>query len=172
MLELELNGQTFNKSERIQALMRKLAGRNKGSVEYKFRNVSAVMQELEWPTVSGYKALANYQLLLLEVVEAQLKTRPGLQAAADNAVSRPAVVADTVVDAAAWVPAPKARQQKEALPNYTPRFSPAKRDYLGREARNRSLGQAGELFVMELETQRLHAAGCKRLADRTEQVAE
>lgn len=172
MLELELNGQTFNKSERIRALMHKLDGRSKASVEYKFRNISAVMQELEWPTVSGYKALVNYQLLLLEVVEAQLKTRPSLQAAAENAVSRPALVADTVVDAAAWVPPPKARTQREAPPEYAPRFSPAKRDYLSREARNRSLGRAGELFVMELEAQRLHSAGRRQLADRIEQVSE
>lgn len=172
MLELELNGQKFNKSERVHSLMHKLDGRSKASVEYKFRNISAVMQELGWPTVSGYKALANYQFLLLEVVEAQLKTRPGLQAAAENAVSRPAVVVDTVVDATAWVPPPKARKQREAPPEYAPRFSPAKRDYLGREARNRSLGQAGERFVMELEAQRLHAAGRKQLAERIEHVSE
>lgn len=60
MLALQLNGQRFNKSERIQALMQHLDGRSKGSVEYKFRNISAVMQELGWPTVAGYKSLENY----------------------------------------------------------------------------------------------------------------
>ncbi|MGY1408137.1 DUF3883 domain-containing protein [Luteimonas sp. A611] len=172
MLELELNGQQFNKSARIQSLMQKLDGRSKASVEYKFRNVSAVMQELQWPTVSGYKALANYQLLLLEVIEAQLRMRPALQAAAEHAVTRPAAVAEAVIGDTAWVSKPKPTQLKEAPPEYAPRFSPARRDYLAREARNRSLGNAGELFVMKLESQRLYAAGHKTLAKRIEHVSE
>lgn len=172
MLELELNGQQFNKSARIQGLMQKLDGRSKASVEYKFRNISAVMQELQWPTVSGYKALENYQLLLLEVVEAQLGHRPALQVAAEHAVTRPAAVTEAVVDEQVWIPKPKPKRLKEAPPQYSPRFSPARRDYLARESHNRSLGRAGELFVMELEAQRLHAAGCKVLAERVEQVSE
>lgn len=172
MLELELNGQQFNKSAGIHALMQKLDGRSKASVEYKFRNISAVMQELQWPTVSGYKALENYQLLLLEVVEAQLRHRPALQVAAEHAVTRPAAVAEMAVDEQAWVQKPKPKRLKEAPPQYAPRFSPARRDYLARESHNRSLGRAGELFVMELEAQRLHAAGRKVLAERVEQVSE
>ncbi|WP_238346154.1 DUF3883 domain-containing protein [Luteimonas saliphila] len=172
MLELELNGQQFNKSARVQALMQKLDGRSKASVEYKFRNISALMQALQWPTVRGYKALENYQLLLLEVLEAQLRNRPALQAAAEHAVTRPGAVAEAVIDAQAWVPKPKPPGLKEAPPQYAPRFSLARRDYLAREAHNRSLGKAGELFVMELEAQRLHAAGSKALADRVEQVSE
>jgi len=172
MLALELNGQQFNKSARIQALMQKLDGRSKASVEYKFRNISAVMQELQWPTVNGYKALEHGQLLLLEVVEAQLRSKPELQAAADNAVTRPAAIAEAVIDADAWVPKPTAKRQRETPPEYAPRFSPARRDYLSREAHNRSLGNAGELFVMELEARRLHAAGRKALAGRIEQVSD
>ena len=151
MLELELNGQQFNKSARIQALVQKLDGRSKASVEYKFRNVSAVMQELQWPTVSGYKALANYQLLLLEVIEAQLLGRQTLQVAAEHAVTRPATVTETAMDVGAWVPRPEPKRVKEAPSQYAPRFSPARRDYLARESHNRSLGKAGELFVMELD---------------------
>lgn len=172
MLELELNGQQFNKSARIHALMQKLDGRSKASVEYKFRNISAVMQELQWPTVSGYKALENYQLLLLEVVEAQLRHRPALQVAAEHAVTRPAAVSEMAVDEQVWVQKPKPKRLREAPPQYAPRFSPARRDYLARESHNRSLGKAGELFVMELEAQRLHAAGRKVLAERVEQVSE
>lgn len=172
MLTLQLNGQSFNKSERIQLLMNKLDGRSKASVEYKFRNVSAVMRELGWPTVKGYKALANYQLLLLEVIEEQLQTNPPLQAAAENAVQRPAVPSDAPVFPQVWVPAPKPATVKDVSPEYAPRFSPARRDYLAQEARNRSLGRAGELFVMELEAQRLHCAGMKKLAERIEHVSD
>lgn len=172
MLALQLNGQNFNKSERIHSLMQRLDGRSKASVEYKFRNVSAVMRELGWPTVNGYKALQNYQLLLLEVVESQLQTNPPLQTAAEHAVQQPAVAIDPPSLDQAWVLPPKPSKLKDEPPReYAPRFSPARRDYLAQEARNRSLGKAGELFVLDLEAQRLHAAGKKRLADRIEHVA-
>ena len=73
---------------------------------------------------------------------------------------------------AVWVPSPKAAGRvREVPPNYAPRFSPAKRDYLAREARNRSLGRAGEEFVLELEVRRLHMAGKKALSERVEHVA-
>src|SRR5690606_19081549 len=143
MLALQLNGQNFNKTQRTLALMERLDGRSKASVEYKFRNISAVMLELGWPTVPGYKALENYQLLLLEVVEAQLQTNLPLQAAVENAVQRPAVIAEPHSLTQAWVAMPKPTSVKEAPPEYAPRFSPARRDYLAQEARNRSLGKAG-----------------------------
>lgn len=171
MLTLQLNGQRFNKTERIQSLMKRLDGRSKSSVEYKFRNISAVMRHLSWPTVTGYKALENYQLLLLEVIESQLQTNTALQEATENAVQRPAVIAEPDGLELAWVPAPKATKIKEPPAEYAPRFSPARRDYLAQEARNRSLGKAGELFVLELESIRLHSAGKKRLADRIEHVS-
>lgn len=172
MLALQLNGQIFNKSERIRRLMERLDGRSKGSVEYKFSNVSAVMQELGWPTVDGYKPLANYQQLLLEVVEGHLQSNLALQAAVENAVQRPALVAETPSLAEAWVQMPKPTKVKESPPpEYAPRFSPAKRDYLAQEARNCSLGKAGELFVLELEIQRLHQLGQKKLADRVDHAS-
>jgi len=69
------------------------------------------------------------------------------------------------------VPAPRPSRIREAPAGYIPRFSPAKRDYLAQEARNRSLGRAGELFVLDLEARRLHAAGKKALSERVEHVA-
>lgn len=171
MLALQLNGQRFNKSERIQALMQHLDGRSKGSVEYKFRNISAVMQELGWPTVTGYKSLENYQLLLLEVIESQLMADTTLQASVENAVQRPALATPLQSIDHPWVVPPKPSALRDSPPEYAPRFSPARRDYLAQESRNRSLGKAGELFVLELEAQRLHAAGKRSLANRVEHVA-
>ena len=46
------------------------------------------------------------------------------------------------------------------------------RDYLQREARNRSLGSAGEDLVMRYEAQRLLAAGSRVLANRIEHVSK
>ena len=50
-------------------------------------------------------------------------------------------------------------------------FWSGKADYLGREARNQQLGEAGELFVINFERARLMRAGKASLADRIEQVS-
>jgi hypothetical protein len=51
MLEAELNGQSFRKSEHRKALIPQLSGRSGGSVEFKHQNVSAVLVEMGPPYV-------------------------------------------------------------------------------------------------------------------------
>jgi hypothetical protein len=51
-------------------------------------------------------------------------------------------------------------------------FRAVKRDYLEREAQNRSLGLAGEEFVVQFEHWRLIELGQHRLADRVEHVSQ
>lgn len=171
MLTLELNGQRYNKTEHANALMKLLSGRNRASIEFKHANISAVMVALGYPYIEGYKPRSNYQALLIDAVEAQLLVNDELQAAVQAAVTRPATAVPVDSPESVWVPTPKPARVKEPAAGYAPRFSPAKRDYLAQEARNRSLGRAGELFVVELEARRLHATGNKALADKVEHVA-
>lgn len=171
MLTLELNGQRYSKAEHARTLIQKLDGRSRQSIEFKHCNISAVLLELDYPTISGYKPRGNFQALLLDVVEVQVQTNVALQEAAQAFVVKPAIASAVSIDRDIWVPAPKPSRVCESPANYAPRFSPAKRDYLAQEARNRSLGRAGELFVLELEARRLHAAGKKRLSERIEHVA-
>lgn len=171
MLALELNGQRYNKTEHANALMQRLDGRSRQSIEFKHCNISAVMLALGFPYIDGYKPRGNYQGMLLDVAEAQIQTNIELQEAAQAAVLRPATTTAQASNNAIWVPTPKLHRIREAPASYTSHFSPAKRDYLAQEARNRSLGRAGELFVMELEARRLHAAGKKVLRERIEHVA-
>lgn len=171
MLTLELNGQRYSKAEHARTLMRKLDGRSRQSIEFKHCNISAVLLDLDYPTINGYKPRGNFQGLLLDVVEAQVQNDFALQEAAQAFVLKPAIASAVSTDREIWVPAPKPSRVREAPVNYVPRFSPAKRDYLAQEARNRSLGRAGELFVLELEARRLHAAGKKTLSERIEHVA-
>src|SRR3546814_19746328 len=107
----------------------------------------------------------------VDAIEAQLPTNDALQAAWQAAVLRPATATALTDPASVWVPTPKPARVKEAPAGYATSFSPAKRDYLAQEARNRSLGRAGELFIVELEARRLHAAGKQILADRGVPVA-
>lgn len=171
MLTLELNGQRYSKTEHAQALMRLLRGRSRQSVEFKHCNISAVLIELGYPYISGYKRRGNYQKLLFDVVEAQLERNQALQAAVLGAVTRPAVAAALADLEGIWAPIPQPARVREGQGNYCPAFSPARRDYLAQEARNRSLGHAGELLVLEVEARRLHAAGKRRLCERIEHVA-
>lgn len=171
MLTLELNGQRYNKTEHANVLMRRLNGRSRSSIEFKHCNITAVMLDLGYPSIRGYKRRGNYQALLLEVIEEQIERDTLLQAAAQAAVLRPAVAIGVEDFGALWVPAPKATHVSETPAVYVPQFSPARRDYLAQESRNRSLGTAGELFVVELETRRLHASGKKALSQRVEHVA-
>lgn len=171
MLTLELNGQRYNKTEHANALMRRLDGRSRQSLEFKHCNISAVLLALGYPYIDGYKPRSNYQGLLLDAVEAQAQLRVDLQEAAQAAVLRPAAAIASGSDEAVWVSTPRPSRIRETPANYAPRFSPAKRDYLAQEARNRSLGRAGELFALEIEARRLHLAGKKALSERIEHVA-
>ncbi|QEI09417.1 DUF3883 domain-containing protein [Pigmentiphaga aceris] len=182
MLTFELNGQRYNKKAHATALAQKLDGRSLGSIEFKRGNISAVMLSLGYPYINGYKPRSNFQAMLVTEVEAQLSADVALQESVQAAVLRPALsmTAENVQDI--WVPAPRVPVPKvsrskpstglrEERPEYTPRFIARQRDYLAQEARNRSLGCAGELFVADLEARRLHAAGQKTLSERVEHVA-
>ncbi len=169
MLTLELNGQAYNKTRHREALLPRLDGRTSASVEQKHRNISAVMRELGYPWIRGYKPLANFQKRLIEAVEEQLKARPQLDAAARAAVEQPAVPPTLLILEGAKVPAPKLKVAEKKV--WKPSFSAVKRDYLAVESRNRSLGLAGEEFVMAYESDHLRKMGRRDLADRVEHVA-
>lgn len=171
MLTLELNGQRYSKTEHARVLLQKLDGRSRPSLEFKHCNISAVMVALGYPYIAGYKPRGNFQALLLDVVEAQAQGNSAVQEAAEAAALRPAAAVAVEDPATVWVPAPRTTRVREEPATYVPGFSTARRDYLAQEARNRSLGRAGELFVLELEVRRLHAAGRKKLSERVEHVA-
>lgn len=169
MLTMQLNGQAYNKTRHREALLPKLDGRSSASVEQKHRNISAVMRELEYPWIRGYKPLANFQKILIEVVEEQLKARPDLDLAARAAVEQPAIQPTLLTLEGVKVPPPRLKIAEKKI--WQPNFSAVKRDYLAVESRNRSLGLAGEEFVMAYESDHLRKMGRRDLASRVEHVA-
>jgi Domain of unknown function (DUF3883) len=172
MLTKELAGQKYNKAERARALMPLLNDRSKGSIEFKRANISAVMIELGFPSLQGYKPRSNFQRDgLIDVVTSQVEHLPMLEKAAELAVDRPAEVPESVAYQGIRSEAPKRQiRTEEARPSYARRA--IKRDYFEREARNRSLGKAGELFIVQYEQWRLVQLGVGQLADRVEHVAD
>lgn len=170
MLTLELLGQKFSKTEHRRNLQVKLQSRSDGSIEFKHCNISAAMIDLGFPYLRGYQPRSNYQGLLGEVLVAQIKGKLVLDQAALATVQVPAVLPSNTDFAKVKADPPKRQHEvKEKSPHL---FRAVKRDYLEREARNQSLGLAGEEFVAQFEHWRLVQLGEKKLAERVEHVSK
>ncbi|APW44611.1 hypothetical protein RS694_00035 [Rhodoferax saidenbachensis] len=171
MLTLELAGQSYNKTEHRRQLQRKLNNRSDASIEFKHSNISAAMIDLGFPYIRGYQPRSNYQALLADTVEAQIRSKTTLDQVALAAVEQPAIAPRQTDFAKVKSDAPKKQLQvSEAIQPM--QFKATKRDYFEREARNRSLGLAGEEFVVLYEHWRLMELGQQRLADRVEHVSQ
>ena len=163
MLSQELAGQHYNKSACRKLLFEQLNGlRSQASIEFKHCNISAVLRLLGYPYIKGYQARGNFQTALIDEVESQLQQRPAFDALTHAAVTQPAVAPLTPQFDGIVQEAPKQQHQvNEHL-----------RDYLALEARNHSLGKAGEQFVVLFEQWRLAGHGLHELANKVEHVAE
>jgi hypothetical protein len=174
MLAMELRGKSFNKAEHNRNLQNLINNRTKGAIEKKHQNISAVLIELGYPYIDGYKPLPNYQRLLYEVVEDRLLNATSLHhvaaVAVEKTVEQPPEVSDVL---GILVNAPHRETDKPKLYDRAPRIrTPVRRNYLEIESRNQSLGLAGEKLALEYEQRRLWQAGKKDLANRIEHVAQ
>ncbi len=173
MLTLELSGQSYNKSEHRRALAKTLNSRSEASIELKHRNISAILLELGCPCILGYKSLPHYQQLLFDVVEQQISSNSSFDKAALVAAEQPATSPLLTELAGVLVEAPQlSRVSDSSVPRYVTKFTAVRRDYFAREAQNRSLGGAGEAFVVDYESRRLHSLGKRHLSDRVERVSQ
>lgn len=172
MLEAELAGTPYDKTEHRRQLMPMLNARSKGSIEFKHQNISAVLIELGFPYISGYKPRSNYQRLLYEVISDRLTSNRGLvalvEADADRAVSVP--TAEDILKA--LTDPPKSTTSEPRASEKIPHFLPRPVNYLEREARNRALGLAGEEFVINFERARLISIRRGTLASRIQHVSK
>lgn len=173
MLAKELRGERYSKAEHNRQLQRMLVNRSRGSVERKHQNISAVLIELGYPYIDGYKPLGNYQELLKEVVEDRLAGAQELNDGVAAAVAAGVDAVPSVIDVLEIeVEAPHSESVPPRLNERTTAVGTRpRRNYLEAEARNRSLGRAGEELVLRFEHERLWRAGQKSLADRVEHVA-
>jgi hypothetical protein len=168
MLRLESLGIAYNKSERNEQLRTELTTRSKASIELKFQNISAVLDQLALPYVRGYKPRANLQALLRQAVlqyvdshrealtnvmeDFDERTTPGEQRFRGVLVEPPKI---------------------EALPNAAARVRlPRKLDYAAREERNRNLGRGGEAWTLDFEKTRLFDAARPDLASKIDWISD
>jgi hypothetical protein len=171
MLMRELAGQPYNKAAHRRQLQQLLPGRTDGSIEFKHANISAVMLELGYPYIRGYQPRSNFQrALLVDAVQHQLGLHQQLDTLTLSAVERPAVTADHPDFTRVLSDAPRRElSAREPAPAYL--RAPIKRDYFAREAQNRSLGEAGELFALDFERWRLLQLGAGQLAEAVRHVS-
>ncbi len=179
MLMLELSGTAFSKAQRNRELRAMIPERTAGSVEYKHQNISAVLLDLGYPYIEGYKPARNYQALLAEVVSARVirhadlletlvHTIETIEHASD--VLTPAAPNLSLLDALTTPP----RYDEQTRHTYvkggdTPRLVT---NWLELEASRQSRGAAGEQWVLRYEEERLTRAGQRQLARRIEHVSD
>jgi len=161
MLAADLAGRPYVKSRHSASLMAQI-DRTHGSVEFKHQNVSAVLDELGLPWIPGYKPRRNYQNTIFDAIDRYLTKHPDILDAVPN--SPPHLFDDIFVAPPILTPANE--QIPERLRELVRKFDPAERDQ-----RNRSLGKAGEAFVLDLEQRRLTEAARTDLAKNVRWVA-
>ena len=161
MLGEELAHRPYVKAHHRAALMQRI-GRSAASIEFKHRNISAVLEEINAPRISGYLPAVHRQETLYEAV---VKHVAGLAAVVDRA---PIVVpkAYGLEDIFTDVPQVPALPPSAGRERLVRKFDPVERDF-----RNHQLGRAGEEFVVDLERRRLAAGDRPDLADKVRWVA-
>jgi hypothetical protein len=173
MLTQELAGQSYNKTIHRRVLAAKLNARTDGSIERKHQNISAILIELGCPYILGYKPLGNYQGLLFDVVSQQVAGNAAFDRAALGAVQQEFVPPLPRDFTQMLEPPPTMKAADRVQDEYrAARRAGQHRDYIAREAANRSLGEAGEVLVVEYERDRLRRLGQSRLSERVEHVSQ
>jgi hypothetical protein len=162
MLTLDLAGERYIKSRHSAALM-ELTGRSHRSVEFKHQNISAVLDELGLPWIPGYKPKSNYQNSIFDAIDRYLTHDPRIFEAVP-AQHVQAVPMKVFVDPPALT---MDRHIPKRLERLVRKFDPVERDH-----RNRSLGSAGEKFVVEFERQQFESMDRPDLARKVRWVAE
>jgi Domain of unknown function (DUF3883) len=166
-LELELIGRTFNKAQLYRNLAQK-TGRTPSSIEFKFQNISAVLDAMSREWMKGLAPLANYQELLADKVGQHIESLdsvPLLNSAPLNNTG--------LAEAAAFYfePPPELRRRERLLPDFIERLV-KKFDPVARDLKNRAVGEAGEEFVFNFEKRYLKLIGRKDLSDNVRWVAK
>jgi hypothetical protein len=173
MLDYELQGETYRKADFRNRLLERLPKRSKGSVEYKHQNISAILIDLGYPYIAGYKPAFNYQRILREVVEVHLAHRHGLLVQQAEAFLGKVIVPRPTAQWRRVQESPPAPYDMRSDKADTKReFIPKKYNFSEREASNRQLGFAGEKFVLEFERFRLKKAGREDLVSEIEWTSQ
>jgi hypothetical protein len=170
MLAAALRGARVNKTTERRSLLELLNGRTEGAIEFKHQNISAILIELGVPYITGYKPAKNYQEDLRPVILSQLMETRLLREVIRESVMEVPAKPQSVDLSVTITCAPKPRTVRQPSVRNSNSIRPPV-DYLRMEAQNSALGLAGELFVLEIERERLGRAGKGNLAAQVTHIS-
>jgi hypothetical protein len=162
MLTKDLARQPYVKAHHCRVLMAAI-GRTHLAVEFKHQNISAALDELGLPWIPGYIPKRNYQQAIFPAIDRYLSAHPEILQFV------PAAVIKTDGDVFVEPPLMQVPEDKvhPGLQRLVRKFDPIERDH-----RNRSLGKAGEAFVVDVEQRRLTDCGRPDLARKIRWVSQ
>ena len=167
MLGLDVRGEPMVKIDEYRRVIdTDLPARSRSSVEYKLRNVSAVMEQIGLPTIRGLRPAANYQRILIEGVERALgiaELDEALEAHVAVAAERQATYFEDL-DGLIVEPALGGTVEYRNAP------SGLQRDW--DDAERRRIGRLGEEWVVQAERARLVHVDRRELADAVVHTAK
>lgn len=172
MLEKDLAGIKFNKSELNKKLQKFLPKRSHKSIEYKHQNISAVLAKNGYPYIKGYAPAWNFQKKSVNLEQKVLDFIDNKKKIIESSFElfvedKPFVQITPKFEN--WLDSPPenniAAEPAEKI------FRPIKINYLEREQRNRNIGNSGEQLVFTFEKWRLNQSDKPHLADKVEWVS-
>jgi len=166
----DIAGRHYNKAEHNRQLQAAI-GRARTSIEFKHRNISAVLKGLGQDWIRGYLPAIRFQGSLEDAVVRWLDRNPDWLAPVSpmrSAQPSPSAREEPIL----WI-GPPPTQSNAPPPSGLERFTAIARKYdvAERDARNRALGRAGEERVLSHERASLVAAGRTDLAERIRWVS-
>ena len=168
MLADDLAGRPYVKIEHNRHLRTRI-GRSRPSVEFKHRNISAVLKGLGETWITGYLPAFKFQMSLADAVARWLHRHPEFQTPAPR-VNQSADLRETaqlVIELPPTLrnlPPPGELDQMQAIAR--------KFDVAARTERNRAIGRAGEERVLAHERAILTGVGRADLAKRVRWVSD
>lgn len=150
MLRFELKNEHYVKRHHNK-FVQDATHRSEKSIEFKFQNISAVLEQLGFHWIPGYKPKRNFQRALLSGIENFLSQKDGV-----FSIFEPTLMPGFSEDDALFLEEPPLQNQSdsirnEALERLVRKFDPAVRD-----ERNRALGKKGEELILQFERSRLN----------------
>lgn len=170
MLAADIAGRPYSKAEHNRHLQVAI-GRPRGSIEYKHQNISAVLKGLGEDWIPGYKPAFNFQASLVDAVARWLERHPNWLTSVSRTGmgSAPSALRE---EAVLWIGPPPTHSNAPPPSELEQMIAIARKyDVAERDARNRTLGRAGEERVLAHEHASLRSAGRTDLADRIRWVS-
>jgi uncharacterized protein DUF3883 len=163
MLNDEVAGVPFNKAQHNRLLRSKI-DRSEASIEFKHRNISAVLEKLGLQKIKGYLPAQNFQAAIIDAIERYLVSNPTAQhpeALMRGFSEQPQLFVEAPPTLSSIVP------MNKDMERLIRKFNPVERDF-----RNRKLGREGEELVLHFERQRLQLQDRVDLAKKVKWISQ